>query len=238
MSTEPMQFPRPNDRFFDAYTDECIASAFGRELATRPRAIRVFRSRFVEEVFAKAHPVTPIIWFGPVIAYAGWRSMKSGAAVAGALLFVAGWLLWTLMEYLLHRFLFHLPANSERGQLRAFLIHGYHHAFPSDPMRLVAPPMMSWPLGALVATALCALLGLTHGLAMFAGTAAGYVAYDWIHYYTHHFRPRTRLGKWLRSYHMLHHHADDASRFGISSPLWDLILGTYRPALARASQGV
>ena len=126
---------------------------------------------------------------------------------------------------------FHLSHGCETPpeRLRAFLLHGYHHEFPDDPMRLVAPPLMSWPIGVAIALILYALIGPPSWLPMFAGMSAGYLAYDWIHYYTHHFHPRRGIGKWLRSYHMLHHFQDRESRFGVSSPLWDLVFGTYKP---------
>ena len=43
----------------------------------------------------------------------------------------------------------------------------------------------------------------------FAGTVAGYIVYDSVHYVLHHRQPRTALGAWLRRYHMLHHHSRD-----------------------------
>ncbi len=67
----------------------------------------------------------------------------------------------------------------------------------------------------------------------------GYLAYDWTHYYTHHFRPRRGLGKWLRTYHLRHHYHDPNAYFGISSPLWDLLFGTFHGTTenARRSRG-
>lgn len=223
------------------YTQQCLDAAYGTEAPQRtgrgrPVSIRVFRSRVIEEVFAKAHPITPIVWFGPLIAYAVYRTAQGGpiAWARGIGLFTAGWLVWTLLEYLLHRYLFHLPAETREQKLRAFLIHGYHHQFPSDPMRLVAPPLMSWPIAVVVGGSYHLALGPGDSwLALFAGTCVGYLAYDWIHYYTHHFHPKWPLGKWLRKYHMLHHFDDDATRYGISSPLWDLVFGTYRSLDAR-----
>ena len=195
----------------------------------RARSIRVFRGGFAERVLGRAHPVTPIVWFGPVIAYGVWRGIDDGHGVPGTLGLVgAGWLAWTLIEYLLHRFLFHWRGEGEAAETRAFLMHGYHHVYPDDGMRLVAPPIMSWGPAVIVALAWWALLGTRTWAPVFAGTAAGYVAYDWIHYYTHHGRPRWRLGKWLRRYHMLHHHRDEGAYYGVSSPLWDLVFGTWR----------
>ena len=64
-----------------------------------------------------------------------------------------------------------------------------------------------------------------------SGTVTGYIAYDWIHYYTHHFSPKNRVGRWLKRYHLLHHFDEHhgTKRFGVSNPLWDLVFGTYRP---------
>jgi sterol desaturase/sphingolipid hydroxylase (fatty acid hydroxylase superfamily) len=54
----------------------------------------------------------------------------------------------------------------------------------------------------------------------------GYLCYDYIHFATHHFRPRTRVGKFLKQHHMLHHFAEHGSRWGVSSPMWDYVFGT------------
>ena len=57
--------------------------------------------------------------------------------------------------------------------------------------RLVMPPMISWPLAVIFARALLAAARPARHLPMLAGTMAGYIAYDWVHYYTHHSRPTT-----------------------------------------------
>lgn len=241
------------------YTRECLDAAAGswpasgawaREVYARPRppaeptsrprpeAIRLFENPFIETVLAKAHPLTPIVWFGPVIGYGAWRGAESLGLAATLGLFAAGWLVWTLLEYVMHRFFFHRRAADSAAELRSFMAHGYHHEFPGDRMRLVAPPLMSWPLAAVVTGAYVLALGADRGLALFAGTATGYVAYDWIHYYAHHFRPRNPVGRFLRRYHLLHHFDESWSthRFGVSSPLWDLVFGTYKPIGAKRTR--
>lgn len=44
-------------------------------------------------------------------------------------LFVLGMLLWSLVEYLIHRFLFHMkpPSNSYYLIMLHFVLHGQHH---------------------------------------------------------------------------------------------------------------
>jgi sterol desaturase/sphingolipid hydroxylase (fatty acid hydroxylase superfamily) len=226
------------------YTEECLKVAHhGAWLAdqpekprrsTQPKTIRVFQNGFLE-LTSKAHPITPGVWFGPFVVWA-WVS-SPGALGLGrtAALFFGGVLLFTLFEYTLHRFFFHgLIRAAERDRkwaFMAFMAHGYHHEFPNDGMRLVMPPMISWPLAAMFAAAYWALLGWAQALPILAGTMLGYIAYDWVHYYTHHAKPTTRLGKWVRTYHLRHHFQDHNKFMGISSPLWDVVFGTYRSPL-------
>ena len=93
-------------------------------------------------------------------------------------------------------------------------------------MRLVAPFFASWIGGALFLGLYALAFGSPYCWPLFAGTGIGYVAYDSIHYYTHHARPRTRLGKAIKRYHLQHHYRDPTSHFGISSPLWDVVFRT------------
>ncbi len=74
------------------------------------------------------------------------------------------------------------------------------------------PPAVSIPLarGGLRAALPDLRLPLRPGLA--AGFFAGYLVYDMMHYYLHHFRPRGRLGRMLRERHMRHHFQDDTKR--------------------------
>jgi sterol desaturase/sphingolipid hydroxylase (fatty acid hydroxylase superfamily) len=71
--------------------------------------------------------------------------------------------------------------------------------------------------------------------AAFAGTATGYIAYDSVHWWLHHGHTRSRAGRWLKRYHLLHHHQHNAARFGVSTPLWDFVFGTYVPTRVPAA---
>jgi sterol desaturase/sphingolipid hydroxylase (fatty acid hydroxylase superfamily) len=226
------------------YTKECLDAAQGLWPASggwavdeatekrreRPKTIRVFENTFIEKVFARSHPILPIVWFGPFIVYGLVEAALRAGVLVTAGFFLAGWLVWTFMEYLLHRFLFHFEPHTPEERFRSFMVHGYHHEFPNDKLRLVAPPLMSWPLAAVMLLLYHFTVG-ANMYVMFAGTAAGYVAYDWIHYYTHHFRPGNPIGRWLKAYHLLHHFDEHHGRrrYGVSSPLWDFVFGTYAP---------
>lgn len=194
----------------------------------RREGIRIFRHDFVERWFSKAHPVMPIVWAGPLIAWGIWRGLERTGAGSTVALLLAGVLAWTLLEYVLHRWIFHWRAGGPKGRMWSFMVHGYHHEFPDDRLRLVAPPLMLVFFGVIVAVLYAAVFGPGRWPQLLAGTMIGYVAYDWTHYYTHHAHPRGGPGRWLKEYHLRHHFEDHDSRFGISSPLWDRLLGTYR----------
>jgi sterol desaturase/sphingolipid hydroxylase (fatty acid hydroxylase superfamily) len=54
----------------------------------------------------------------------------------------------------------------------------------------------------------------------------GYLAYDLLHYATHHLPMPGAVGRWLKRHHLLHHHASPDARFGVSSALWDVVFRT------------
>ncbi|MFT4623667.1 MAG: dihydroceramide fatty acyl 2-hydroxylase [Myxococcota bacterium] len=196
---------------------------------TRSKGFKVLENDILENWFATSHWAMPGLWFIPVVLGCAWLSHSSEGlepAITAALI-GAGVLGWTLVEYLLHRWLFHLaPSNVRWIKEIQYTMHGYHHEFPDDPGRLVAPPILSWPLAMILAGAYWTVFG-SWAPALFAGTVAGYLAYDWMHYYTHHAIPKNRVGKFMRKFHIEHHFRIAESQFGLSSPLWDYLFGTF-----------
>jgi sterol desaturase/sphingolipid hydroxylase (fatty acid hydroxylase superfamily) len=55
-----------------------------------------------------------------------------------------------------------------------------------------------------------------------------YLVYEYVHYLNHVEPPKTLYGRWARKHHFLHHFEDAKSNHGVTSPLWDLVFGTYR----------
>jgi sterol desaturase/sphingolipid hydroxylase (fatty acid hydroxylase superfamily) len=143
--------------------------------------------------------------------------------------------LWTLTEYWLHRVVFHFEPEEGLGARLHWIIHGVHHDHPNDPMRLVMPPSVSVPLSAMFLGLFVFAAGASWGVAAFSGFIAGYLAYDMLHYHTHHHVPRTRLGRKLRELHMRHHFQDHHAGYGVSAPYWDHVFGTA-PRVARRTK--
>jgi hypothetical protein len=62
---------------------------------------------------------------------------------------IVGLILWTLIEYGVHRFVFHFKPRNAWQERISFLFHGVHHAQPMAKSRLVMPPAVSIPLALL-----------------------------------------------------------------------------------------
>jgi sterol desaturase/sphingolipid hydroxylase (fatty acid hydroxylase superfamily) len=185
----------------------------------------MFESK-VLDALSRVHPLVPMLIFVPAIAVLLAWSLSSRSLPATAGLAVAGYAMWTLFEYWLHRIVFHFEPEDGFGARLHWIIHGVHHDHPNDPMRLVMPPSVSMPLGAVVFGALYLIFGADTAPALGGGFFTGYIIYDMTHYYLHHFRPRGRLGRMLRERHMRHHFQDDTKGFGISAPYWDEVFRT------------
>jgi len=180
------------------------------------------------EWFTGTRPRTLALIFLPASAFFVWAGLAGGwSAAESSYLFGGGVMLWTLIEYLMHRFVFHLTPRNRLGVLFAYLIHGVHHAFPEDRRRWLMPPIVTVP----VATVLFFVLRLLVGTAsppIFAGALFGYLVYDLLHYASHAGALGGRVPRYLRQHHLTHHYRLPETRFGVSSPLWDRVFGTLR----------
>jgi sterol desaturase/sphingolipid hydroxylase (fatty acid hydroxylase superfamily) len=187
---------------------------------------RLFESDLLD-FLSRVHPSVPLIIFLPVIVALAALSLSHVAVLTFVGLFVGGYLMWTLFEYWLHRLVFHFEPEAGIGARLHWIIHGVHHDHPNDRLRLVMPPAVSVPVGAIVVGALYLVFGTAYAAGLGAGFVSGYLVYDMTHYYLHHFRPRGRLGRSLRELHMRHHFQDHTRGFGISAPYWDAVFRTF-----------
>ncbi|HXW70597.1 MAG TPA: sterol desaturase family protein [Methylocella sp.] len=190
---------------------------------------RLFENPVLDKL-SRVHWSVPLWIYGPVIVVLAGLSLSNLGPWWSAAGLLLGYFIWTLTEYLGHRFLFHYEFPGRLGARIHLLIHGIHHTHPNDPLRLVMPALLSGPI-MLIAFAVASLLfGLPLGYAVLTGFILGYISYDMVHYYVHHGRPKSRLGLMLRRAHMLHHFRDPARGFGVSAPWWDYVFNTaYRP---------
>jgi sterol desaturase/sphingolipid hydroxylase (fatty acid hydroxylase superfamily) len=145
-----------------------------------------------------------------------------------------GVLSWTLIEYVLHRFIFHYNARSDAGRKFVYAAHLSHHETPRTANNFFSSLVISLPIATAYVLLAWIVTGSLHAAAyLFAGLAAGYLCYEWLHFQAHHRRPRLRLLRYLRKYHLLHHYQTPELRFGVTSPLLDMLMGTFRPVRKR-----
>jgi sterol desaturase/sphingolipid hydroxylase (fatty acid hydroxylase superfamily) len=198
-------------------------------LPKEPRAetCRMFESDFLER-FSRIHPSTPFIAWLPIVGVCLVRSFLRHDLAPAAILAIAvgGTFTWTLAEYVLHRYVFHWTNDKPWGKRIHFLLHGVHHDYPNDRDRLVMPLLTSVPLALVFYALFVGTMGRAIGEPAFAGFVVGYLFYDGTHYYVHHFMPKGRWGRFLKRHHMTHHYMDHDGGFGVSTPLWDIVLGT------------
>lgn len=199
-------------------------------VSNKDETIPLFKNP-VLEYFSHIHPATPVVVFGPVILVTLWLSFTTVSPLSTIIVFVAGVLFWTITEYSIHRWAFHVHPTSDTGKRIHFLVHGIHHDYPRDSTRLVMPLLVSVPLATMFYFGFMALLEPFH-YAMFSGFVFGYVSYDTIHYATHHWPMKSKTARFIKEYHMKHHYVDDSTAYGVSNPLWDYVFSTV-PAWAR-----
>lgn len=223
------------------------ATAEVRFVSNRDESCRMFRSDLLERL-SHVHPVVPHLLFIPVVLAMVTLAVRAGQGIGAiGLLVTTGLLVWTVTEYVIHRYAFHPPqwVEDETRAVTAslapgepvipalpglrhkfyFLVHGVHHDYPNDSTRLVMPPSVSIPLSILFFLGFQSVLGgLAYGA--FAGFMVGYLFYDTTHYMTHNVSGKTALGRYQKKRHFRHHYADSEKDYGVSSPLWDAILGT------------
>lgn len=151
-------------------------------------------------------------------------------AVAAAL---AGAAAWSLAEYLLHRFAGHFP----RGKIAFSREHLQHHARPTYFTPTVKKVVTAtFSMAALVPLCVAAL-GWRLGLAAIAGFIAAYTSYEVLHRLIHVRGPRGPYSRLVRRHHLHHHFAAPKKNHGVTSPVWDLVFGTFeRPERVRVPE--
>ena len=206
--------------------------------------VRLFKSGFLE-FLSHVTPATVLVLWSPVALFFVYESVahtRGSLDVTFTVLgIMAGWFIWTLAEYLLHRFFFHYHPKTERFKRVFFLAHGVHHAQPLCRTRLVMPPVISVPLAIIFFWLFHFVLDVMVGRPgwfspVFAGFVIGYIVYDMMHYTLHHARARNAYILMCRRQHMQHHGTCPGLRFGVSSPVWDYVFGTMPKAPVKKGQ--
>ena len=199
-------------------------------VSNKDETVRMFKSNFLE-AFSKVHWTVPLYVYLPVVFFFLYRSffVFEVPVLNVILYFIIGLFIWTLTEYLLHRFIFHFPAKSKFGKRIHFIFHGVHHDYPNDTKRLVMPPSVSVPLAVIFYILFYYVFGPVDVSSFYAGFIVGYLFYDITHYAIHHFNMKNKFWLAIKNHHMIHHYKYDTLGFGVSQPVWDYVFRTTYP---------
>ncbi|MEM9195699.1 MAG: sterol desaturase family protein [Myxococcota bacterium] len=188
----------------------------------------MFENKFID-LFSRTHFLTVAIVYVPAslaLLYYSWVSLGVSWWLTLALAAV-GFVAWTLLEYWLHRTLFHWIPTARWGPRFHFFLHGVHHDWPNDKYRLVMPPAVSGALFFLFLGLSLLVFGTTYGWAFHAGLTIGYMNYDLTHYYLHHGKAKKGRMRRLRQHHIIHHFKKGhTGKFGVSTTVWDRVFRT------------
>jgi 4-hydroxysphinganine ceramide fatty acyl 2-hydroxylase len=158
-----------------------------------------------------------------VLFYEGWRHLAGGLA-AGVLAIALGLLAFSFVEYFFHRWMFHtrIPLFAQGHQL--------HHEKPLgyDSLPFFLPPVVL----SILTGVMVLILPMGFAYLLMGAVTLGYIAYGLSHFTIHHVRFKQPLmRRWAGSHHVHHYHP--GSNFGVTTPLWDVLLGTRYVRQAR-----
>lgn len=187
---------------------------------------QLFKNPILERL-SRTHISLPLIIFSCIATWLVSEGLRetslSGAVIAG--LFVVGFLFFTWVEYMAHRFIYHMEPDSKWKEEIQYKFHGVHHDYPKDKTRLALPPVVSVVLAVVLFLGLRLIMG-DYVFGFLPGLLMGYASYLGVHYTVHAFRPPKNIFKVLWINHGIHHYKQNDKAFGVSSPLWDYIYGT------------
>ena len=187
---------------------------------------QLFKNPILEKL-SRTHIAVPlVIFFLYSTGLLYWSATHTSLSIAATVgMFFLGFFAFTWVEYITHRYIFHMPTDTDKRAKMQYTIHGVHHEFPKDKDRLAMPPLLSIS----IATMLLFVFRLALGDFVFSflpGFLVGYAFYLSVHYMVHAFQPPKNFLKLLWINHSMHHYKEGAEVFGVSSPLWDYVYGT------------
>lgn len=181
----------------------------------------------VLEKLSRTHISIPIVMFLGISSVSLYYAITTTVISygIGALVLLIGILAFTFVEYMMHKHFFHMEPDNEVKDKLQYSVHGVHHDYPRDKDRLAMPPFVSAFYAMVFYFVFTFIMG-DYALYFLPGFLFGYAAYLGVHYAVHAFQPPKNFLKVLWVNHAVHHYKDPDVAYGVSSPLWDYILGT------------
>lgn len=164
-----------------------------------------------------------------ILLYISSRSQPQLSRIHGLLLFGTGVFIWSFLEYVLHRFLFHvqIPIRNRRWREIINGSHLLHHASPRDRNKILVHPLY----GLVVSTLLYGILyavcrDAVSAVVVMTGIWGGFLYYEAVHYRVHFTLSNSGFVAAQRRTHFYHHFTNNKRCFGVTTPLWDYVFGT------------
>jgi sterol desaturase/sphingolipid hydroxylase (fatty acid hydroxylase superfamily) len=187
---------------------------------------QIFSNPVLERI-SRTHISIPITLFLAISSVSLFYGVTTTSIPLGFGLAVAvlGIVAFTFVEYMMHKHFFHMEPDTPIKDKLQYGIHGVHHDYPRDKDRLAMPPFVSAAYAAILYLVFTLLMG-DFALYFLPGFLVGYSGYLGVHYIVHVYNPPKNFLKVLWVNHAIHHYKNPDSAFGVSSPLWDYLLGT------------
>lgn len=169
-------------------------------------------------------PITMFLVFAGISLYYALTDTSISLGT-GLLVMLAGYIFFTFVEYMMHKYFFHMEPDTPIKDKLQYSVHGVHHDYPKDKDRLAMPPFVSAAYAAISYLLFNLILG-DFSFYFLPGFLVGYASYLGVHYIVHAFNPPKNFLKILWVNHAIHHYKDPDIAFGVSTPIWDIIFGT------------
>lgn len=187
---------------------------------------QIFKSPLLEKL-TRTHISLPISVFSIISGYVIYLGITDfGMSIWRILLlFLAGYFVFTFVEYMMHRFLFHMDETTEMRKKVVYTMHGVHHDHPKDKDRLAMPVPLSLTIAAVFYFLFRLIMGdMVYGF--LPGFLMGYAWYLCVHFMIHAMQPPKNYFKIFWVHHGIHHYKQPERAFGVSWPFWDLVFRT------------
>jgi len=181
----------------------------------------------------RLYPVTAFYTlYSVILLVLAWRTAHPRLGVA---FYLAGIPVWTLVEYLFHRYILHGRFKVSKHRWKVYKrwankyldpLHWEHHERPFDGLHINGVLKDLLPLFAVAAPLSFIFPAYTAPL-LLAGVCQSYVAEEWIHHSLHFYNLRSRYWRHIKKHHLYHHTSQGmGSGYGITSGLWDVVFKT------------
>jgi len=172
-----------------------------------------------------------LLLLSPVI-YCVVKSENSNRIFFHGLLFLTGFITYTFIEYIAHRFWMHGKEKKHPG--KSLERHVYHHTHPTE-LKITSPMRNRLLLGSILLIALSCWLD--NYFTAFAGFYSGFVYYCFMHVFLH--KPwAKKVFPRLQASH-IHHHCKYPNRcFSTCITYWDQLFNTSAPKDIRISDRI